>query len=149
MSKMDTVKNHWVVCVGMAGAIGFGAGVWAQSAASQPTYVSAEGDRLKILLDRNSLGSSDVDVGELTFPANTNSGEHVHGATEIFYILSGELEHVVNGKSQVLKPGMLGFVRPPDQVIHKVGPSGPAKAVVIWVPGGEAARVVAKWRREP
>lgn len=146
MNRTEMFKKHWVACVFAAG--GFGAGVLAQPAATPRTYVSPEGDRLKILLDRESLGASDVDVGELTFPANTNSGDHVHGALEIFYVVSGELEHVVNGKSELLKPGMLGFVRPPDQVNHKVGPSG-AKAVVIWVPGGEAARVAGKWRREP
>lgn len=148
MKRTEMFRKHWVACAIVAGGVGFGVGVFAQSVAAPKTYVSSDGDRLKILLDRDSLGSADVEVGELTFTANTNSGQHVHGALEIFYVVSGELEHVVNGKSQILKPGMAGFVRPPDQVIHKVGPSG-AKAVVIWVPGGEAARVTGDWRREP
>ena len=68
--------------------------------------------------------------------------------SEIFYVVSGELEHVVNGKSQFLKPGMSGFVMPPDKVIHKTGPAG-AKVVVVWVPGEEASRVASRWTREP
>ena len=146
---MEAVRKHTVSCIGVACVLGFAAGVWAQSGANGRTYVSPGGDRLTILLDRESLGTSDVEVGELTFPAGTDSQDHVHGSTEIFYVLSGELEHIVNGKSIVLKPGMVGFVKPPDLVRHKVGSSGPAKAVVIWAPGGEAARVVSNWRREP
>ena len=38
--------------------------------------------------------------------------------------------------SHMLKPGMAGFVKPPDTVRHKTGPAG-AKAVVVWVPGEE------------
>jgi uncharacterized cupin superfamily protein len=64
---------------------------------------------------------------------------------EAFYVLQGELEHVVNGRSVKLSPGMVGSVRPPDTVRHKTGASG-AKALVIWAPGGEIARVTARWR---
>ncbi|HEY7235008.1 MAG TPA: cupin domain-containing protein [Gemmatimonadaceae bacterium] len=77
-----------------------------------------------------------------------DSGEHAHGAIEMFYVISGELEHVVNGKSQFLKPGMAGYVRPPDKIRHKTGPAG-AKVVVIWVPGDEAKKIVARWTKEP
>ena len=99
------------------------------------------------MLDETNLGA-EVSVGEITFPPNSDSGEHSHGAIEIFYIVSGELEHVVNGKSQILKPGMSGFVKPPDKVRHKTGPAG-AKAVVVWVPGEEGRRVADRWKREP
>ena len=44
--------------------------------------------------------------------------------TEIFYVLEGELEHVVNGESHTLMPGMLGYVKPPDRVNHIVAPDG-------------------------
>jgi mannose-6-phosphate isomerase-like protein (cupin superfamily) len=65
--------------------------------------------------------------------------------TETFYVLEGELEHVVDGKSLKLTPGMTGSVRPPAMVRHKTGPAG-ARALVIWAPGGEIARVTARWR---
>ena len=124
----------------------------AAPAAAQPdkqgvSYRSPGGTTLRLLLDDSNVGS-EVSVGEMTFPANLDSGEHTHGAIEMFYVLSGELEHVVNGKSQILKPGMAGYVRPPDKIRHKTGPAG-AKVVVIWVPGDEAKRIVARWTKEP
>ena len=117
-------------------------------APQQATYVSAGGTRLRMLLDQAMLGGPEVELGEITFAAGADSGDHVHGATEIFYVLSGELEHVVNGKSVTLGPGMVGFVRPPDTVRHRTKPGAPTKALVIWAPGGEAARVTSRWKRE-
>ena len=116
--------------------------------AQEGTFVSPGGTRLRVLLDQAQLGGSELEIGEITFAPGADSGDHAHGATEVFYVLSGELEHVVNGKSVILRPGMLGFVRPPDQVRHKTGSAGPTRALVIWAPGGEAARVTAKWKRE-
>jgi quercetin dioxygenase-like cupin family protein len=111
------------------------------------TYRSPSGTTLRLMIDETNLGS-EVSLGEMTFPANADSGEHAHGAIEIFYVISGELEHVVNGQSQRLKPGMSGYVRPPDKVRHKTGPAG-AKVVVVWVPGAEGRQVASRWTREP
>src|SRR5688572_8890051 len=111
------------------------------------TYRSASGATLKLLLDDSNVGP-EATVGELTFPPNTDSGDHAHGSIEMFYVLSGELEHVVNGKSQILKPGMTGYVKPPDTIRHKTGPAG-AKVIVIWVPGDEVKRIVGRWMKEP
>ena len=119
----------------------------AQSDRQGVLYRSAGGTTLRLVLDDSNVGS-EVSVGEMTFPPNLDSGEHTHGAIEIFYVLSGELEHVVNGKSEILKTGMTGYVKPPDKIRHKTGASG-AKAVVIWVPGAEAKKIVARWTREP
>jgi quercetin dioxygenase-like cupin family protein len=112
-----------------------------------PTYRSPGGTTLKLFLDDKNVGP-DVTVGEITFPPNSDSGNHKHGAIEMFYIVSGELEHIVNGKSFVLKPGMTGYVKPPDSVRHKVGASG-AKAIVIWTPGSEGTNLAARWKAEP
>jgi quercetin dioxygenase-like cupin family protein len=111
------------------------------------TYRSPGGTTLTLLLDDTNVGP-EVTVGELNFPPNTDSGDHAHGAIEMFYVLSGELEHVVNGKSQILKPGMVGYVRPPDKIRHKTGAAG-AKVVVIWVPGDEGKKIAARWTKEP
>jgi len=110
-------------------------------------YRAPSGITLRLMLDEHNVGS-EVSVGEMTFPPNLDSGDHVHNAIEMFYVLGGELEHVVNGRSQRLTAGMTGYVRPPDTVRHKTGPAG-ATAVVIWVPGQEATRIVARWAREP
>jgi quercetin dioxygenase-like cupin family protein len=112
-----------------------------------PTYRSPGGTTLKLFLDEGNDGP-EVTVGEITFPPNSDSGEHKHGATEMFYIVSGELDHIVNGKSFILKPGMTGYVKPPDSVRHKVGSSG-AKAVVIWTPGEEGKKIASRWKAEP
>jgi quercetin dioxygenase-like cupin family protein len=111
------------------------------------TYRSPSGTTLRLMLDESNVGS-EVSVGEMIFPPNTDSGDHAHGAIEIFYVVSGELNHIVNGKSQILTPGMTGFVKPPDMVRHKTGPAG-AKVAVIWVPGAEAGRIAARWKKEP
>ena len=110
-------------------------------------YRSPGGTTLRIMLDESNVGP-EVTVGEMIFPPNQDSGDHQHGAKEMFYVVSGELEHVVNGRSQFLKPGMAGYVNPPDKVRHKTGPAG-AKVVVIWAPGDEGKKVASRWKREP
>jgi quercetin dioxygenase-like cupin family protein len=112
---------------------------------SSRMYQSPGGVTLRVLLDQAGLGGTEVEVGELTFPPSSDSGDHQHGVTEVFYVLQGELEHVVNGRSVNLSAGMVGSVRPPDRVRHKTGAAG-ARALVIWAPGGEMARVTARWR---
>jgi len=111
------------------------------------THRSPGGTTLRLMLDESNVGPG-VSVGEMIFPPNSDSGDHQHGALEMFYVVSGEYEHIVNGTSQVLKPGMSGYVKPPDKVRHKTGSAG-AKVVVIWVPGDEAKRIASRWTREP
>jgi quercetin dioxygenase-like cupin family protein len=119
----------------------------AQSDKQPATYRSPTGATLRLLLDDSNVGP-EVTVGELQFPPNGDSGDHTHGSIEMFYVLSGTLEHIVNGKSQMLTPGMTGYVRPPDKIRHKTGADG-AKVLVIWVPGDEAKKIVARWKKEP
>ena len=133
--------------LGVAALVFCALNVASAQAAKAPTYKSPGGTTLRVLLDDTNVGP-EATVGELVFIPNADSGDHTHGAIEMFYVLSGELEHVVNGKSEILKPGMAGFVRPPDRIRHKTGPAG-AKVLVIWVPGDEVKRIVARWTREP
>ena len=109
-------------------------------------FENAAGTKMRILMDQAAFGGNEVEMAEITFAPNSDSGDHVHGVTETFYILEGELEHFVNGKSEKLTIGMIGTVRPPDKVRHKTGPNG-ARALVIWAPAGEAARVAGRWKR--
>ncbi len=116
---------------------------WLESANSDLT--------IKILVEASNLGSAEVEIGEITFPPGPPvAGEgHLHGSIEIFYILSGELDHIVNGESHVLTPGMVGIVRPGDRVKHQVNSSTPVKALVIWAPGGEVERLARFFQERP
>ena len=143
---MNRNRSLVLVLTAVAGLSGW---ALAQSVEKTTSWVSPSGTRLRVLVDKGTLGGDEVEMGEITFAANADSGEHAHGSTEIFYVLEGELGHIVNGKSQLLKPGMVGYVRPPDRVRHKVGPAG-ARALVIWVPGGESDRITSGgWKRQP
>ena len=98
------------------------------------------GTVVKMLLDETNLAGDAIEVGEITFPAGASpSPSHQHGAMEIFYVIEGVLGHTVNGEEHRLEPGMVGVVKPGDDIVHHVV-SGPVRAVVIWVPGGESER---------
>lgn len=107
------------------------------------------GTTIKLLLEAANLGNDDIEVAEITFPVGTDpTSAHRHGATEIFYVVEGVLDHVVNGTAYRLEPGMVGVVKPGDEVIHRVASDLPVKALVLWVPGGEADRLAPadRWR---
>ena len=135
-------------------AVALGADTHEHSSA-QPTYayatngvkdhiVDRSGNQWKLLLDKSNLGGDEIEAVELTMPAGLQVGSHTHKAVEIIYVLSGTYGHEVNGKLYLLKPGMIGIVRPGDHVRHLVPKSGPAKVLIIWAPAGEAARLPAK-----
>lgn len=104
---------------------------------------------IKVLVEAANLGSAEVELGEITLAAKSVSVMHRHGSIEIFYILSGTMDHVVNGASHVLEPGMIGIVRPEDSVVHRVVSEVPVKALVIWAPGGEAERLAGFFAQRP
>lgn len=99
---------------------------------------------LKTLVERENYGNADIEVAELYLPKIPKSEqvvqglEHVHKSTEIFYVISGKLGHTVNGKKYVIEPGQVGIVHAGEKIIHSVEGDEPVKAIVIWVPGGEA-----------
>jgi quercetin dioxygenase-like cupin family protein len=110
-------------------------------------FVSPGGVRMHVVLDEQDLRGNEVEIVELTFPANSDSGDHRHAVTETFYVLEGEMEQVVNGTPVKLSRGMSVSIRSTDQVRHKSGPNG-AKVLVVWAPGGEIARVTSRWKPE-
>lgn len=97
-------------------------------------------DFLKILVESANLGGDEVEIAEITFPAGYRGNPHPHGSIEIFYVLSGQLTHLVDGEGGPLQPGEIGIVRPGDQVEHINETDALVKTLVIWVPGGEIAR---------
>jgi quercetin dioxygenase-like cupin family protein len=116
----------------------------ASAAAQSRNFVSPNGTRMRILVDGADVRGTEVEIVELTFPPNSDSGDHRHAVTETFYVLEGEMEQVINGTPVKLTPGTSASIRATDQVRHRSGPNG-AKVLVVWAPGGEIARVTAKW----
>lgn len=114
------------------------------------TLEGSNGLAIRVLIEAVNLGGGEVEIAEVTFPAGTSPARgHRHGAVEIFYILEGELDHVVNGETHRLVPGAVGVVRPGDEVIHRVASPGPVRALVIWAPGGEVDRLAPGFRVRP
>ena len=109
--------------------------------------LSAGAAQIKVLVEASNLGSEEVEVAEATFPVGYRTAGHSHGAIEVFYVVEGILEHVVNGEAKELGPGMVGIVRPGDTVVHAVVGDAPVKAVVVWAPGGEAERLARAFAR--
>lgn len=101
--------------------------------------------QIKVLIDEHLGGTKDVTVAELTIPPGVDVPDHVHQSTEIFYILSGELEQTSDGKVQKLTAGMACLVPANSTTHHKVISKRPVRALVIWAPGGEEKRVTEKW----
>lgn len=139
----------WTVAAGavaVAGiAVAAGTGDAKYEAASQGTrwLESPSGLKVKMLVDKSNLGGSELEFGEITFPADyQKSPPHKHGQVELFYVIEGKLGHIVNGVKHVIEPGMVGIVRPGDQVEHSVESDGPVRGLVIWAPAGEADTLI-------
>jgi len=109
------------------------------------------GTSIRILVENTVLAGTGVEVAEATMPVGAGSGpaSHRHGSTEIIYVLSGELDHVVNGEAHRLTAGMVGIVKPSDTVIHRVVGQSPVKVLLIWAPGGEVDRLAQRFRQRP
>lgn len=91
----------------------------------------------KLLLDEANVGGKELQAAELVLPAGTESPGHTHKSVEFLYVLSGTYEHEVNGKRYRLTPGMVGIVRPGDQVRHLVPKDSDVKLLVLWAPAGD------------
>lgn len=112
--------------------------------APDPTRVlesPLSGTSIEVLIERANLGGAEVEMGRITFPPHSQSASHEHYSVEILYVLSGELEHIVNGAPTLLRPGSVGVVRPGDEVVHRVTGDEPCTALVVWAPGGEVDRL--------
>jgi len=104
--------------------------------------------QIKVLIDEQLGGTKDVTIAELTIPPGVDVPDHVHQSTEIFYILSGELEQTSDGKVQKLTTGMACLVPANSTTHHKVTSKEPVRALVIWAPGGEEKRITEQWEKK-
>ena len=91
---------------------------------------------IKVLVEQASLGSQGTEMAEIFFPPGYKGTTHPH-ELEIIYVLEGELDHIVNGESHILKPGMVGVVRDPDLVVHRTNSPDGVRTLVIWPLGKE------------
>lgn len=122
-----------------------------RSSAGTRVLENDAGTSIKVLVEASVLGSTGVEIAEATLPAGSGAGpaSHRHGSTEMIYVISGELDHVVNGQTHRLTPGMVGIVKPNDTVIHRVVGQSPVKVLLIWAPGGEVERLATRFRQRP
>lgn len=114
-----------------------------------PTYVEPNSkSTIRVVIDEHLGGTKDVSIAELTIPPDVDVPDHVHQSTEIFYVLSGELEQTSEGKVQKLTAGMAALVPANTTTHHKVTSKEPVRALVIWAPGGEEQRIVKDWEKK-
>jgi quercetin dioxygenase-like cupin family protein len=118
--------------------------------ASQGTrWLEGPGVAIKVLVEASNFGGSEVEVAEIVLQPGGSAATHRHGSHELIYVLEGTLDHVVNGETHRLEPGMVGVVKQGDTVAHKVASTGPVKAVLVWAPGGEADRLAKMFEARP
>ncbi|MEO0881779.1 MAG: cupin domain-containing protein [Pseudomonadota bacterium] len=103
---------------------------------------------IKILLEPGNLGGSELEIGEITFPAGYEGAPHVHGVVEVFYPLEGTFQHWVSGEWHDVAAGSVATVRPGDEVIHRCASDIACKLLVIWGPSGEIERMQPSISRE-
>ena len=97
---------------------------------------AADPVHVKVLVEKANLGSDGAEIIEIEFPPGYESRPHFH-ELEILYVVEGELEHIVDGESSLLKPGMIGIARYPNEVIHKAHEGYGARVLVVWPLGNE------------
>ena len=102
---------------------------------------------IKIMLEQANLLEAGVEVAEIYFPPGYQDVAHMH-ELELLYVLEGELDHIVNGVSHILKPGMLGMVKEPDLVVHRSHSDDGVKVLAIWPYGNEIRALDAEGLRE-
>ena len=139
------------LCVSAAAAAAQDSTAYRRSSSGTRILENDAGTSIRILVERSVLGDSGVEIAEATLPVGAGAGpaSHKHGTLEMIYVISGELDHVVNGETHRLTAGMVGIVKPADTVIHRVVGQSPVKLLLIWSPGGEVERLAQRFRQRP
>ncbi|HEX2464843.1 MAG TPA: cupin domain-containing protein [Thermoanaerobaculia bacterium] len=112
-------------------------------------WLEGPGVAIKVLVEASNFGGSEVEVAEIVLQPGGSAATHRHGSNELIYVLEGVLDHVVNGETHRLEPGMVGVVKLGDTVAHQVASTTPVKAVLVWAPGGEAERLAKLFKARP
>lgn len=91
---------------------------------------------IKVLVEAETLGEPGAEVAEVFFPPGYVGQPHPHGI-EIIYVLEGRLDHIVNGDSHILEPGMVGVIKAPDTTVHKALSEDGVRVLILWPIGDE------------
>ena len=102
---------------------------------------------IKVLIEEANLGSRGAEIAEIWFPPGYEGSPHQH-ELEIIYVIEGELDHIVNDESHILRHGMIGVVRARDRVIHKTNSPDGVRTLVIWPLGNEVGPMSSEGMRE-
>ncbi|MBT8079862.1 MAG: cupin domain-containing protein [Gammaproteobacteria bacterium] len=102
---------------------------------------------IKVLIEESNLGSKGAEIAEIYFPPGYQGEPHPH-ELEIIYVLEGELDHIVNGESHILTPGMIGVVRARDRVVHRTHSAEGVRTLIVWPLGNEVAGFSGSGMRE-
>ena len=110
---------------------------------------SGGGDQLQLLLSTNGLSGDGIEIARLTLPggdgkfcSEKSCRPHQHPVDEIFYVVSGQLEHIVENERLVVGPGMLAVAPKDRNVFHNVVSTEPLVVLVIWLATGEFDRLI-------
>ena len=106
------------------------------------------------LLASKTVGK--VEIARATFPAtNVNECEmlqtrsHTHSAEEIFFVISGTLRVALEDGCHELNAGEIIAVPAGSPVAHAAVAPNPAELLIVWVGGGEVARLIEEYGFTP
>jgi quercetin dioxygenase-like cupin family protein len=66
------------------------------------------------------------------FKRGSSIHEHFHPQEEVYEVIEGELELIIDGESQVARPGLVGIV--PSNVRHSVKALTDGRAIIVDYP---------------
>lgn len=100
------------------------------------------GTRIKLFDEENTPGNVDVHLSVLKVDSGPGPYHYHARAENIYIVLEGTFEVVVEGKRYYLRPGDVAYI--PPGLRHYAGTSGdtPAKAIEIYVPAGDDFHIV-------
>jgi mannose-6-phosphate isomerase-like protein (cupin superfamily) len=105
-----------------------------------PMHLSNSNAQVRMILRGKLATGEGLEVHETTLPpgAAPTAATHHHPHSEMWLVREGTIELTVNGKSYLLQPGALGFVRSNEEHgIKNVGATPATYFVVAVGPGAE------------
>jgi quercetin dioxygenase-like cupin family protein len=98
---------------------------------------SINSSRTKFLLTAAQSGGRFSIVDETFYPGMDSRPGHTHTYhSEVFYVMTGEMEWTVGGEVQLLGPGDLVYIPPGTLHATRVMGDEPVHALMIFEPGG-------------